>query len=39
MVLEFTANLVSLSAGSHPLKLEAVSREPQDDYIVLMVFL
>lgn len=39
MILEFTANFVSLSAGGHPLKLEAMSREPRDDYIVLIVFL
>lgn len=26
MVLEFTENLVSLSTGGHPLKLEAMSR-------------
>lgn len=41
MALEFTANFVSLAAGGHTLKLEAMSRDPppQDNYIVLIVFL
>lgn len=32
MVLEFTANYVSFSAGGHLLKLGAMNREPQDGY-------